>query len=141
MILVWHFNNKTMKPFQENNLRYSIHDMIKIGEQPENIVSFLIGFIGEAEKQAAIDALAKAERIEEKQSEPLSNVSRSDYEWFCAIGGRCGMFTAYLNHLSDKLTADEREIIAQEFDKDIFQSDKAMAERFRNANNTSHENN
>lgn len=104
----------------------------------------VIGFIEQLEKQAAIDALAKAERIEEKQNEiplPLPKPTKSDYDWHVSVGARCGALTAYLTNFIGQMTPDQREIVAQQFDRGLFDSDKAMAERFRNANNTSHENN
>lgn len=92
----------------------------------------LIDFVEKLEKQAAIDALAKAERIQEKQ-ELLPCVTTPDYDWFISIGGRCGMFSAYLDRVSQHFHPDELELIAMEFDKNIFSTDAAMAKRFRDA--------
>lgn len=94
-------------------------------------------FVNYLEKQAAIDALAKAERIEEKHGE----IPSSEFERYLAICAQRGTFATYLTNFIDQMTPDQREIIAIQFDQNLFGTDKAMAERFRNANNTSHENN
>lgn len=57
-----------------------------------------------------------------------------EYEWHVAVGGRCGTLTAYLSHLIPQMTPDQRELIALEFDKGLFDSDEAIAKRFRDAN-------
>lgn len=97
----------------------------------------IISYVEMLEKQAAIDALAKAERIEEKQNE----IPSSEFERYLAICAQRGTFATYLTNFIDQMTPDQREIIAIQFDQNLFGTDKAMAERFRNANNTSHENN
>lgn len=125
-----------MKPNQENNLRYSVSDMIKRGVKPHKIVSFLIGFIGEAEKQAAIDAIAKAERIQEISDElSATPIPSTEFDRYLAICAQRGAFAVYLTNLIDQMTPDQREIVAIQFDQNLFGTDEAMAKRFRDANN------
>ena len=199
---------------QEDRLRASVTNMINRKSLPEYVVSFLIGFIGEAEKQAAIDALAKAEtfgqpseeakqnshirklkilaesgvcgerfnpqgqgrfreflrlkgiqlyndysgteceeiaieyakevaidalakaeRIQEVQEMNELPIPSSEYDRYLNICSRCGTLSAYLVNFIDKMTPDQREIIAIQFDQNLFGTDEAMAKRFRDANN------
>jgi len=102
-------------------------------------------FVEDIEKQAAIDALAKAERmkgISDELNLPHNDIRRIlDAQRYEAILRRLGAMETFLTVLMDDMTADDRELIAQQFDTHIFESDEAMAKRFRDANNTSHENN
>lgn len=137
-----------MTTLQESTLRVAINNHYVTSERnnygyyelyssPEVFKEFIIDFFRELEKQAAIDALAKAERIEEKQSEILPIQSYTEeFERQTQLGARCGYFAAYLANFIDQMTPDQREIIAIQFDQNLFVTDKAMAERFRNANNT-----
>jgi hypothetical protein len=88
----------------------------------------------ETPKQKLINRLNKAQTLANAEKE---------YDWHVAIGGRCGTLTSYLAHFIPQMTPDQRELVAREFDKGLFDSDEAIAKRFRegDANNTSHENN
>ncbi len=59
----------------------------------------------------------------------------NEYDWHVGIGQRCGRLTSYLTHFIEQMTPDQRELIAIEFDRNLFSTDKAMANRFRDANN------
>ena len=97
----------------------------------------LIDFVEKLEKQAAIEALAKAEKVKEISDE-LDGLEAhmEEFDRQTQLGARCGYFAAYLTNFIDQMTPDQREIIAIQFDQNLFGTDKAMAERFRNANNT-----
>ncbi len=102
-------------------------------------------FVEDIEKQAAIDALAKAERmkgISDELNLPHNDITRIlDMQKYEAILRRLGALESYITCLIGDITPDDRELIAIQFDTHIFQGDEAMAKRFRDFNNTSHENN
>ena len=142
-----------MTTLQESTLRVAINNHYVTSERnnygyyelyssPEVFKEFIIDFFRELEKQAAIDALRQAEKVKEMSDElNATPIPSSEFERYLAICAQRGTFATYLTNFIDQMTPDQREIIAIQFDQNLFGTDKAMAERFRNANNTSHENN
>lgn len=105
---------------------------------PEEIMNFFKDMILPLEKQAAIDALAKAEKVKEISDE-LNHLSVEahieEFDRQTQLGARCGTLAAYLANFIDQMTPDQREIVAIQFDQNLFGTDEAMAKRFRDANN------
>jgi hypothetical protein len=62
-------------------------------------------------------------------------IDSSEFDRYLAICSRCGTLSAYLVNFIDKMTPDQRELVAIQFDQNLFGTDEAIAKRFRDANN------